>query len=113
LDEIRPPSHWYYPIYLSLFLTGEIILFETYENPNGGVPEAKILFEKAMIEVETGTGFLPLVVEIPPLTPSLLQCNRGVLEKPELLKGIDLSTINHGSTVSLVNQIADLVQKLR
>jgi len=113
LGEIRPPSHWYYPIYLSLFLTGEIILFETYENPNGGVPEAKILFEKAMMEVKTGTGFLPLVVEIPPLTPSLLQCNRGVLEKPELLKEIDLSAINRDSTVSLVNQIADLVQKLR
>lgn len=111
--ELRPPSGWYYPIYLSLFLTGEMVLLETYDNPDGGVPEAKKLFERAMKEVENGVGYLPIVVEIPPLTRDLLQCKRVLVERPELLHTLPVSEIRTENTFDLMNEIARLVHALR
>jgi hypothetical protein len=110
---IRPPSDWYYPIYLSLFLTGEIVLLETYNNPIGGVPEAKILFEKAMQRVTIGTGWKPLIVEIPPLSKEMLYCNRHLLEEQCLERLVFPHASEESSILDLIYKIADLVQKLR
>ena len=85
LECYRPPASWYYPLYLSWFLNGSMVLLETYENPDGGVPEAKKLFEQTMFTVQSATGFLPLVVEIPPLTPEMLYCNRHLIDSPDCL----------------------------
>lgn len=79
METDRPPASWYYPYYLSWFLDGSAVLFETYENPEGGVPEAKRLFEESVKRVVQGTGFGPLVVRIPPLTKDMLYCNRHLL----------------------------------
>lgn len=76
----RPPASWYYPYYLSWFVDGSMVLFETYDNPLAEVPHAKMLFEKAMSHVAIGTGFMPLVVKIPPLSKEMLYCNRHMLE---------------------------------
>lgn len=107
---IRPPAHWYYPLYLSWFLTGDMILLETYENQEGSVPEAKIMFERAMQQIESGTGFRPLILEIPPLTQDMLYCNsvftahNGVITLPD---------VSHVETTRLsrdiFRQIADAV----
>ena len=110
---LRPPSKWYYPIYLSLFLTGELVLFETYENPKGGVPLAKLMFEEAMREVALGTGYRPLVVEIPPLSGALLQCNKALLDNPKSLLTLLVPEVAESSVVGLMHKIADRVRELR
>jgi hypothetical protein len=77
----RPPASWYYPLYFSWFLDGSMVLFETYDNPIGNVSHAKALFEETMGEVWRETGYLPLVVKIPPLSKEMLYCNRHLLEQ--------------------------------
>lgn len=76
---LRPPAHWYYPLYLSWFLDGSMVLLETYENPASGVPEAKEMFVRAMNRVFDQTGLYPLVARIPALTDDLLVCNTHLL----------------------------------
>lgn len=75
----RPPAEWYYPYYLCWFLDGSAVLFETYDNPEGGVPEAKRLFEKFVERIVSGTGFAPIIAKVPPLTKDMLYCNRHLL----------------------------------
>lgn len=77
--DIRPPASWYYPLYFSWFLDGSMLLLETYENPESAVPEAKKLFEETMRHVERETGYMPLVVEIAPLSKEMLYCNKHLL----------------------------------
>ncbi len=76
---LRPPASWYYPLYLTWFLDGTLVLLETYENPAGGVPEAKKLFVRTMDYVSSQTGYFPLILRIPPLTDDLLFCNTHLL----------------------------------
>jgi hypothetical protein len=78
-DEDRPPASWYYPYYLSCFLDGTAVLFETYDSPNPAVSAARDLFENAVRRVRHATGYAPLVVKVPPLTKELLSCNRHLL----------------------------------
>jgi len=78
---LRSPAKWYYPLYLSLFLDGRMILLETYENPEASVPYARLLFERTMEQLKEGVGLLPLVVEISPLTKDLMDYNRHLLEQ--------------------------------
>ncbi|MGE5540911.1 MAG: hypothetical protein ACM3TU_01350 [Bacillota bacterium] len=75
----RPPASWYYPYYLSWFLDGTLVLFETYDNPLGDVAHAKSLFERTMQDVTIATGYSPLVVKVPPLSKDMLYCNRHLL----------------------------------
>lgn len=75
----RPPASWYYPYYLSWFVDGSAVLFETYDNPIAEVSEARTLFESCFRKVTEGTGFAPLIVKIPPLSNDMLWCNRHLL----------------------------------
>lgn len=79
-NRFRPPSSWYYPLYFSCFLDGLMVLLETYENPNGEVPEAKKLFSKTMEEVKEIAGIYPLVLEIPPLLLEMRCISRDILD---------------------------------
>lgn len=88
----RPPAKWYYPLYFTWFLDGSMVLFETYENPAGQVAEAKLIFEQAMDLVKAKTGFYPLVARTPILSPDMLFCNRGLLEKPNALEDLRTRT---------------------
>ncbi|NUQ57461.1 MAG: hypothetical protein HUT38_03185 [Candidatus Paceibacter sp.] len=89
-DCVRPPSSWYYPLYFSCFLDGSVVLLETYENPDGQVPEARKLFIRTMDAVKEIAGVYPLVLEIPPLTLEMRCLNRDIVEKenPECLDSI-------------------------
>ncbi|MCX6715456.1 MAG: hypothetical protein NT077_00365 [Candidatus Taylorbacteria bacterium] len=80
---VRPTSHWYYPLYLSWFACGSMVLLDTYENPDGGVPEAKRLFEQTMDELAEAYSWMPLVIQTAPLCLDMMFCNRALLETPD------------------------------
>jgi len=84
----RPSSEWYYPLYLCWFLDGTMALFETYDNPEGGVYEIKRVFQKTMDEIFKVVGFYPLVVRIPPLSKDMLYHNKHILDNPNALAEI-------------------------
>lgn len=86
---VRPPAAWYYPLQFCMFLTGNMVLFETYENPLGGVPEAKQLFEESVEKIVAGTGFTPLVVRIPPLSSPMLAMSRVLRDSPERVRELE------------------------
>ena len=104
----RPPASWYYPLYLTLFLGGERVLLETYNNPRGGVPEIRKKFEIVMKDIKTAIGYYPMVVEIPPLTKELSYINFDIL-----LRGVgavdDKSISAEGDTVEMFKKIAEKV----
>lgn len=111
---VRPPSKWYYPLYLSMFATGEIILLETYENPDGGVPDAKILFEKTMDGLMQGHGWMPLVIQTAPLCLDMLFCNRHLLNTPGSVETLcDQATLSHATTHDTSRYFADMVVQFR
>jgi hypothetical protein len=113
-DRDRPNAEWYYPYYLSWFLDGSLILFETYENPAGGVPQIKRAFENDMNLVYKETGIMPLVVQVPPLTKELLSCNEHVLQRDcftELRETLPERGTN--DTVSFFASIAESVTRFR
>jgi hypothetical protein len=94
-DRDRPPASWYYPIYLSWFLDGSMVLFETYDNPHKDVLRAKEAFVDAVGEIWRATNYTPIIVKVPPLSREMLFCNRHILENGEgalsvLKKGIPL-----------------------
>lgn len=89
-SQSRPPAHWYYPLFLSLFVDGRRILLETYEN----APDISGLFYQTMEEIRKDIGLSPLVLETPYsasveigeemfISQALLECN------PTLLKELD------------------------
>lgn len=80
---VRPSSKWYYALYLSMFLDGRFVLLETYDNEAGGVPEARILFEKEMNAINEATGFMPLVVKTYPLRQDMLYVNQHIIDSPK------------------------------
>lgn len=109
LTRDRPPASWYYPYYLSWFIDGTMVLFETYDNPIGEVCYAKAMFEKAMHIVTAETGFVPLVVKIPPLSKDMLYCNRHFLEKSDSVQSIahKAAGVEVKDTVAFFRSIAD------
>lgn len=115
LKRDRPPSSWYYPYYLSWFIDGTMVLFETYDNPIGDVSHAKVMFEKAMGIVSAGTGFTPLVVKIPPLSKEMLYCNRHLLEKSDGMQIIAREAEHEDTqdTVALFQSIAKSIIRFR
>lgn len=115
LSHDRPPSSWYYPYYLSWFLDGTSVLFETYDNPLGEVSRAKELFEECMKTIESVTGFRPLVVKIPPLSHELLYCNRHFLWRHHALSQLQETAerFESNDTVSLFNEIAQTITRFR
>ena len=106
---VRPVSHWYYPIYLSIFTDGSLVLLDTYENPDGGVPEAKVLFEKTIAGLdESGLGWAPLVIQTAPLCLDMMFCNRHILETPGAAeKLLSSSRLWHVSTFDAARHFAD------
>ncbi len=111
---VRPPSQWYYPLYLSMFATGELVLLDTYENPDGGVPEAKALFEKTMNGLMSEYGWMPLVVQTSPLCLDMMFCNRHLLTTPgsaEILH--DRARLWHSTTYDASRHFADMAVTFR
>lgn len=78
----RPPAEWYYPLYLSWFLTGNMILFETYDNPEGNVGPIKRHFCRTMDLIKKEIGLYPLVVKIPPLNLPMMYINEALFGTP-------------------------------
>ncbi|MES2225915.1 MAG: hypothetical protein V4480_03870 [Patescibacteria group bacterium] len=114
LERDRPPSFWYYPYYLSWFMDGTLVMFETYDNPLGGVAQAKDMFERVVRELYEGIGFLPLVVKIPPLSKDMLWCNRHFLEHGDdgtLAQAA--ARLPYGDTVQCFQSIAETVISFR
>jgi dihydroorotate dehydrogenase len=92
-----------------------MVLFETYDNPLADVPQAKKMFEQAVDEVKRGTGHVPLVVKIPPLSMDMLYCNRHFLDNRDALSAVRESTegTDMGDTVRDFRTIADAVIQYR
>lgn len=111
---VRPSSKWYYPLYLSMFMDGTFVLLETYDNEAGGVPEAKILFDKTVQEIYSATGFKPLVVKTFPLTRDMLFVNQHILDEPKRAAET-LSSLRYWTddTVSMTRFFADQVIHFR
>jgi len=111
---VRPPSEWYYPLYLSMFVTGDLVLLDTYENPDGGVPEAKALFERTMGSLVREYGWMPLVVQTAPLCLDMMFCNRHLLTTPgsaEILH--DRARLWHSTTYDASRHFADMAVTFR
>ena len=107
---IRSPASWYYPLYFSWFLDGSMVLLETYENPESAVSEAKDVFVRTMELLKQETGWMPLVLEIPPLSKEMLYLNRHFLDNSLAVDKITASVGNAGNdTVAFCRQIADRV----
>lgn len=88
----RPPANWYYPLYLSLFLDGRMVLLETYEDTRKQVGSMKTLFERLMREFQSRFGMTPIVVQIPE-GDETNYCNKHILSMPvaeqTFLEGIE------------------------
>ena len=111
-DRDRPPAAWYYVLYLSWFVDGTRVLFETYDNPLSEVAHAKRLFEDAADCIRSGTGFGPIVVKIPHLSNDMLYCNRHILnDGPGAIEALSraASSFDTSDTVAFFRKIADEV----
>ncbi|HEY0907999.1 MAG TPA: hypothetical protein VGE35_01480 [Candidatus Paceibacterota bacterium] len=112
LDRDRPPASWYYVLYLSWFIDGTYVLFETYDNPLSEVVHAKSLFEDTVGKIITGTGFSPLVVKVPHLSMDMLYCNKHILSdgKAAMAKlSASALALDTNDTVAFFRKIADQV----
>lgn len=111
---VRPSSKWYYYLYLSMFLDGRFVLLETYDNDSGGVPEARLLFEREMRRIYEATGFMPLVVKTYPLRQDMLYVNQHIADDPskaaDFLEGVRYWS---NDTVSMTRWFADQVIQFR
>ena len=76
----RPPASWYYPLYLANFISGNLVLFETYENKSGDVHKIKEDFRAAMDMIMDATGIYPMVVQTPPLDLDMMLINTALFE---------------------------------
>lgn len=65
LSKSRPPAEWYYPLYLAMFCSGEMVLFETYENSSKEIEKIKNTFLEAVNKIKDNCGVYPLVIKIP------------------------------------------------
>jgi len=98
---VRPCADWYYGMYLSMFLNGSMILFETYDNETGGVPKIRAKFEREMESIKSAVGVYPIVVKIPPLTKDMLHVNKHLLEDTALCSDLVLGGISTDTTNTL------------
>ncbi len=107
----RPISDWYYPLYFSWFIDGSMILLETYDNELSQVSEAKKLFESTVNLIESGTGFKPLVLKVPPLDDKMLCMPKHVINCPSAIDSITSRFLDKktGDSVSFFSDIADAV----
>ncbi len=107
----RPISEWYYPLYLSWFLDGSMVLLETYDNELSQVSEAKKLFESTVNFIESGTGLRPLVLKVPPLDDKMLCMPKHVINCPNAIEHISSNFLDRktGDSVSFFSDIADAV----
>ena len=111
---VRPPAGWYYPLYLSMFVTGELILLDTYENPEGNVFEAKALFERTMGMLVQECGFMPMVIQTTPLCLDMMFCNRHILATPHSAETLcDRARLWHTTTYDASRHFADLALMFR
>ncbi len=79
---VRPSSKWYYHLYLSMFLDGTFVLFETYDDETSGMPEVRQMFEEEMKSIYHAVGFMPIVVKTTPDRLDTLYVNRHIIENP-------------------------------
>ncbi|TAK57586.1 hypothetical protein EPO17_01555 [Patescibacteria group bacterium] len=111
---VRPPSEWYYPLYLSMFMDGSLVLLDTYENSDGGVPEAKALFEKTMRQIADGCGWMPLVIQTAPLCLDMMFCNRHLLSVPNATETLcERARLWHSTTYDASRHFADMAIMFR
>lgn len=89
LSNSRPPAEWYYILYLLNFMAGNMVLFETYENDRGDVPEIKKHFSRAMDAIREEVGLYPLVIKIPALTNEMMYCNISLFD-PDWINRINI-----------------------
>jgi len=114
LSRSNPPADWYYPLYLLGFMTGQIILFETYENPKGDVCNIKTHFCRAMDMIKKEIGLYPLVVEIPPLQLSMMYINEALFGKTNWQEKLSHLFLNEGGKIiDIFQNFADQVISLR
>lgn len=110
-ETFRPPSEWYYALFYAWFLSGKMVILETYDNPLAQVSQAKILFEETMRAVRARTGYLPLVLKVPPLDQRMLALPRKIVENPTLLVDVvhDCQEIATDSSVTFFIEIAERI----
>lgn len=114
LSRSNPPADWYYPLYLLGFMTGKMVLFETYENPKGNVCDIKKHFCCAMDMIKEEIGLYPLVVEIPPLQLPMMYINEALIEKDNWQTELIYPSIGKNSRIIEVFQnFADQTISLR
>lgn len=101
----RPPASWYYPLYLANFVSGNLVLFETYENKNGDVHKIKEEFRAAMDMIMDAIGIHPMVVETPALDLDMMLVNTALFES-DWQRQIVIPENFSGDTVSLFRLIA-------
>ena len=105
LHASRPPASWYYPLYLANFVSGNLVLFETYENKNGDVHKIKAEFRAAMDMIADAIGIYPMVVETPALNLDMMLVNTALFESGWQQQIIVPENFS-GDTVSLFMLIA-------
>lgn len=114
LSRSNPPADWYYPLYLLGFMTGQLVLFETYENPKGDVCNIKTHFCEAMDMIKKEIGLYPLVAEIPPLQLSMMYINEALFEKTNWQEKLFHSSLSgDGKIMDVFQNFADQVISLR
>ncbi|MDD4409782.1 MAG: hypothetical protein PHW52_03985 [Candidatus Pacebacteria bacterium] len=112
LINARPPAEWYYPLYLLSFMTGKMVLFETYENPEGEVGKIREHFQHTMDIIKEGVGVYPLVVEIPPLKLPMMYINQAVISN-DWKSRILAPPQNGGNIINMFNNYASQVIALK
>lgn len=112
LIDARPPAEWYYPLYLLSFMTGNMVLFETYENPEGEVGKIREHFQHTMDIIMEGTGLYPLVVEIPPLKLPMMYINQAMIGRDWKSQILDPPQ-NGGKIINMFNDFASQAIALR
>lgn len=113
LAKSNPPADWYYPLYLLAFVTGKMVLFETYENPEGLVCDIKEHFCHAMDMIKDAIGIYPLVAEIAPLKLPMMYINEALIERNDWKQELVLPSKNQGKIVDLFQNLAEQAISLR
>ncbi|MDP3997798.1 MAG: hypothetical protein Q8P73_04845 [bacterium] len=80
-DDLRPAASWYYPLFCCLFLDGDWVLLETYEDLGNSAKgrEIKQGFERWASILEQTVGYSPLVLQLPCDTKTMYY-NRHLLD---------------------------------
>ena len=110
--DLRPPLGWFYPLFLSLFVDGSRVLFETFETDESIA---------SIEEVKRQVGFYPLVVRVPSeahcngFNSNLLECPRDFLkeEKPRLLERLEakISSSKEGEDIDIERLMVQIAEQ--